>query len=504
MRKCKEAFMVIPSRRSSKMLRRAILVAAVVMSSFTLTSRVVAQQPTGVQDEATRSVRSVRRLPPVESEAAETGPQTVPAPAAFGQPAESGAGIRLPIVRHNHMLQTAPTQLSPPLPISGPAATRQSPNWLRSITTDSCSGRALAQLEEASRAYSVGAWASAEASGWEALAQIARGIDIADRQTRGVSLNHTSASGDLQAATTALREARDFMAFSSSMDPKRIATVAASHQTPIFAAGVPQGIRDIEAVDRYLDFARLKLSGLAEASVHAARALDLIAAVRLGRDSEDQLPMETSLCLRRAAFQGQPSNGSLASRLGMQLAEMGLDREAERTLRHASQIEPSREVSTTLASVMMRRGHRDEATQLIAQMRREMPAQAPTAQTPEVIELTPAQFAAISPAHNLSPSMPTAPPALPAPTHAAEGEPIVNRGHVEVAQQSPRQQVTARPVGFRSQTYHPTPSDSVIGASSAQASGYGRSSVNDEPSKSPSPLGRILGKLPKFPKFRIW
>ncbi len=110
------------------------------------------------------------------------------------------------------------------------------------------------------------------------------------------------------------------------------------------------------------------------------------------------MPSETALCLRRAALQGQPGNGSLALRLGMQLADLGLDQEARWALQHSMAIAPTREAAETLASVLQRGGDRAGAIEFTQQAQRFTAKVASTPpRVPKVEHLTPEQFASVSP-----------------------------------------------------------------------------------------------------------
>lgn len=294
------------------------------------------------------------------------------------------------------------SQRSEPLaPVAG--------RWLQSITTSSCSERASKLLDDAYREYAVSAWSSAEDSAWKSLELIVRGIDVADRQTAASNAT-PSASISLEEARTAIREARDFVAGGGAMDAERLEGIVSSHQTPVLTGLIPKGITASEAADRYLDHARIKLAEIAGYRIQAAQAMDLIAAIGLGRNNPKCLPAETALCLRRAALQGQPSNVSLASRLGMQLADMGLDNEAAWTLQHVASLEPNGEIAKTLARVKTRAGERNSAMQLTAELRRSMPKSSDADRVPDVVELTPSQFASISPAINVGPTFPTTQP----------------------------------------------------------------------------------------------
>ncbi|WP_145213080.1 hypothetical protein [Planctomycetes bacterium TBK1r] len=308
---------------------------------------------------------------------------------------------RLPPVR-SRSIQSPQESTTPALPSARPQTVAEqvvTAPWLQSITADSCLARASRHLDDAYREYSVGAWSSAEASAWKALELTATGIDVADRQTASQQRPATAAK-DVRIARTAIREARDFVASGAAVDDELIAAIASSHQTPALAGAGSIGLTPTQSADRYLDFARVKLAPLAARHVQAAQAMDLIAAIQLGRNETKWLPEETSLCLRRAALQGQPSNASLATRLGMQLADMGLDAEAQWTLQHAMKLSPTQEIAAALNRVTARQT--DPAGDVSLDQR---VAEAPTtaaSQTrfPKVIELSPTQFASISPAVN--------------------------------------------------------------------------------------------------------
>ncbi|MCA9139440.1 MAG: hypothetical protein KDB00_21855 [Planctomycetales bacterium] len=294
--------------------------------------------------------------------------------------------------------------------------------WLQSVTAESCNHRAAEFLDDAYREYSVHAWASAEASAWKALELVATGIDI-DRGQRSsfVDADQTASAGEmLRIARTAISESRDFVTSGAAIDGDLLRGIASSHQTKVLSAGVSSGMTAIQAVDGYLDHARLHLAPLASASVQAAQAMDLLAAIQLGRNEAKWIPEETSLCLRRAALQGQPSNASLASRLGMQLAAMGLDDEADMTLRHAMKLDPSDDVAKTLAGVMERRGDKVAAQRLTANVATGQPDGQVRNRIPEVIQLTPQQFASISPPLNA---------AAPAASSAQVGVPHASAGN---------------------------------------------------------------------------
>jgi hypothetical protein len=388
-----------------------------------------------------------------------------------------------------------------------PRATRR----LQSVTTDSCSHRAAKSLADAYREYSVAAWASAEASAWKALELIATGVDVDNRVTAS-SGEPVTASRELRAARTALRESRDFLAAGAAVDDSQFSALASAHQTPVFNDGIPAGLTPSEAADRYLDHARVQLASLAQARVQAAQAMDLLAAIQLGRNETQSLPEETALCLRRAALQGQPTNASLASRLGMQLADMGLDEEAEWTLSHAMSLEPSDEIALSLAEVMKRRGHHDAAMRVTSNLRETIPRATGGPQIPEVIQLSPAEFASISPAVNTA-VPPVSVPAATTDSSTASSQ-VTSRTAGRTATEkpaTPRGRFTASLAGFRlpfrqteierdlsrggetpgvvPRSHRPSTTGPTTDVIDERADGF---------ETTDSPIQRLIGKMPKL------
>ncbi len=310
------------------------------------------------------------------------------------QPRPAVAGVR----KHSTTAVSSSSRLPLPHPSqpNHPAPTKTaSVNWLRSSTASSHRNEALRLLDQAMREYNVGAWASAEASAWDSLHRSAEGIDI---HHRAIGQAASSAAADLQIARTAIREARDFSGIYGKLSTDGVARIVRSHQTTVLK-NEHQPVRASEAIDRYLNEARLRLSRLATLWVEAAQAMDLIAAIQLGRNEPRTLPSETSLCLRRAALQGQPGNGSLALRVGMQLADLGLNQEARWALERAMAIQPTRQAAQSLAVVMKRTGDHRAAAEMSAQANQTFTAGAtsPARRVPEVTQLSPEQFASLSP-----------------------------------------------------------------------------------------------------------
>ncbi len=280
---------------------------------------------------------------------------------------------------------------------SQPIAENATPQrWLRSSSSSASLEVARRLIGQASEEYAIGAWASAETSAWESLRYAAEGVELAARESG--QPNGSPALANLRIARTAIREARDFGGMYGDVDQYAIGRMVTSHQTTLLDSESLAGLTAADAIDRYLDEARIRLAGIAADSVEAAQAMDLLAAIYLGRADSKTLPSSTALCLRRAALQGQPRNASLSMRLGMHLADLGLYQEARWALEHSLRLQPSEETVQALAGVLRRTGHDQEAGQLLASLQNRAPAGSSVhqARVPDVTELSPQEFAAVS------------------------------------------------------------------------------------------------------------
>jgi hypothetical protein len=283
--------------------------------------------------------------------------------------------------------------------------------WLRSSSSSAATEVARRLLAQGSAEFNVRAWLSAETTAWEALRWAAEAVDLEDRERGNAPpLPSRTALSQLNLAKTAIHEARDFAGKYGEVDGDAIARMTRSHVTDVLDHVPTEGLTDTDASDRYLDEARVALAAIASRSSEAAQTMDLLAAVYLGRAEPKTLPSATALCLRRAALQGQPGNANLATRLGMHLSDVGLLDEACWVLKHSLSIREDRQTSDTLASVLQRSGRAQDAAELIAKTRTPAANAASPGQStpdrkpigsgqpriPEIVELSPADFAALS------------------------------------------------------------------------------------------------------------
>ena len=258
-------------------------------------------------------------------------------------------------------------------------------------------------LAQSRHELSVGAWHSAENSAWAALTLAVETLEPKNLSGPSrVGQPRVSPTSDLTEARVAVFEARDFVAVADDGQPAArvnisLAALVRSHQTKILRNSIKRHTTRTQAINAYLDFARRRFGRIATESIKAAEAMDLLAAVYLQRDDQKILPKATALCLRRAALHGQPHNATLAQRLGTQLASDGLLNEARLTLEHALTIENSLETQRTLAAVLREIGDEGSAQRIESALaQHQQTKQFANARVPEVIQLSPEEFAAIS------------------------------------------------------------------------------------------------------------
>ncbi|WDQ16035.1 hypothetical protein [Rhodopirellula sp. P2] len=322
-------------------------------------------------------------------------------------------------------------------PVTPPAAA--SGMYLATQTAKSKLDEAWTHFQQAELEYSSAAYASAETSAWKTLHLAAEAIDLHDQHTRSRSAIESgqgiaaapsrSAVQRLQSGRNALNEAQDFVGPYATSAPESIARLARSHRTPVVREGLPRRGRNAdsashpkspsapkdnlgwytemlvesseggtstipkatEAIDRYLDLARMELSEVAGKSLLAAQAMDLLAAIRLGRGEASQLPGPSAICLRRAAVQGQSNNPDLVAKLGLHLADVGLVEEASWALQHSLTLRYDPQVLSKLNQLQ---AMTPSATTVMKGA--PIQSQVQTRRTPDVVTMTPEQFASVS------------------------------------------------------------------------------------------------------------
>ncbi|KLU01233.1 organization of plasma membrane [Rhodopirellula islandica] len=373
-----------------------------------------------------------KRLPAAGPSSSQTA-QTTPLP----QPHQESVGQNPVNQRFMDAIAKRRTEERANAPVTPPAAA--SGMYLATQTAKSKLDEAWIHFQQAELEYSSAAYASAETSAWKTLHLAAEAIDLHDQHTRSRSAIESGQSitpapsrtavQRLQSGSDALNEAQDFVGPYATSAPESIARLARSHRTPVVREGLPRrgrkanaasqpnsqsapqdnlgwytemlvessegGTSSIpnatEAIDRYLDLARMELSEVAGKSLLAAQAMDLLAAIRLGRGEESQLPGPSAICLRRAAVQGQSNNPDLVAKLGLHLADVGLVEEASWALQHSLTLRYDPQVLSKLNQLQ---AMTPSATTVMKGA--PVQSQVQTRRTPDVVTMTPEQFASVS------------------------------------------------------------------------------------------------------------
>ncbi|MCM2371384.1 hypothetical protein [Aporhodopirellula aestuarii] len=405
-------------------------------------------------------------------------------------------------------LASAARQRSQFVASTTPPPTSGTTVYLTSQTAQSQIDEAAKLLRQASLEYDCAAYASAETSAWDALEKAAQAIDLAASNSPAQNAfnapQRISALEQLHEGRRAILEAQDFVGPFAHEDRQAIARLARAHQTDVVRKTLPpitarysaealarldrsasdsNASTDLptasEAIDRYLDFARTKLSGIAAQSLLAAQTMDLLAAIRLGRAESTQLPGPTAICLRRAAVQGQSDNADLVAKLGHHLADIGLLDEARWALGHSLTLQPNPANEARLTrlntSAHRKASSSPYGSSILAATRPHVPQQEQPNRVPEITTMSPQMFAAIS--HSVIPGSPQSTKAAPQPSamtpevqyqaaaattsnaNAANGN-TSNVATSSPTAPSPRSFFRAVTASFRSPTGHNEPSNS--------------------------------------------
>lgn len=266
----------------------------------------------------------------------------------------------------------------------------QPKSWLPSGSAYSKSGEARKLLNRAVAEYGSRAWASSEATTWSAIAAACQGLD---RQSTGDN-HQASASRSLAIARETIIEAADFLRSEVAGDSAAMKRIIRAHQTTLLKEQPSdQWWTASQAADIYFNDARRRLGELASRDLEVARGLDLLAAIWLAEPNRGAHRQATALCLRRAAFQGQPANATLAEQLGRQLAEAGLFEESAWALQSVMELTPNPQTAELLAEVSRlnagadrrRFSGRGEGRSIL---------RPPSRQVPDIVNVAPAEFAA--------------------------------------------------------------------------------------------------------------
>lgn len=215
-------------------------------------------------------------------------------------------------------------------------------------------------IQEAQRSLDTQAYLTAADRAVTALELIAQATDSRERSAL--------ATRDLKIALTAIREAEDFVGKYGLVDSRGIERMVRSHATEVLKPYDVTRLGGTAAADIYLDWARRCLSPLAASDPLAGEALRVLAHSHRLRDGGTPFGIATAVHLLRAASEADPANRSLSE-------------DYEAALQLAGLSEPASSARAGQA------GHWSYAD----------PARTPSRPV-QIWELTPEQFADVSPA----------------------------------------------------------------------------------------------------------
>lgn len=251
---------------------------------------------------------------------------------------------------------------------------------------------AMELITEAQLKIDIRAYMSAEEKAKQALELITQTIDTREQSS--------VATRDLMISLTAIREAEDFVGKYGMVDGATITRMVRSHSTEILKPYDTSNLNGLAAADVYLDWSRRCVTPLAVADPLAAEAIRILAQSHRLRDDGTPFGIATSVHLIRAAVEGSPDNQQVRADYETTLQVAGLSG-------HASIIQSAN-------TVAIAQSH---------QARPIAPASAfadPQTKDVKIIEVSPAQFASISPATAGPPGTPHAPAAPIGHQHTAQ------------------------------------------------------------------------------------
>ncbi len=242
---------------------------------------------------------------------------------------------------------------------------------------------AMELIAEAQLKLDIRAYLSAEEKAKKALELIAQSIDTHEQSS--------FATRDLKVSLTAIREAEDFVGKFGLVDGDTISRMVRSHATEILKPYDTSNLNGLAAADVYLDWSRRCLTPLAVADPLAAEAIRVMAQAHRMRDDGTPFGLATSVHLIRAAVEGAPDNRQVRTDYETTLQLAGLSGHSKTA--QAGKTVPTGQSGALVSQVAANWQPRPDrpiapATALDGQPKREV----------RIVEVSPEQFAVISPA----------------------------------------------------------------------------------------------------------
>ena len=209
-------------------------------------------------------------------------------------------------------------------------------------------------------------------------------------------LTHTeNGTVALSQALTATREAADFLGRFGATDDSAVQRLVDAHSTRVLKRCDVQGVTPLRAADVYYEFARQKFTESIGNWPTASQALVILSKTEaISREDSDANLSAAQVCYLRSAIACDPNNAVAANDLGHELLALGMFRESRWALEHSYAQRPSRQALHDLAELHRVTGN-IQLAQACATTLASLKDQ-PT-RVAQVMNLTPAQFAAVSP-----------------------------------------------------------------------------------------------------------
>ncbi|HBJ37453.1 MAG TPA: hypothetical protein DDZ51_22400 [Planctomycetaceae bacterium] len=263
-------------------------------------------------------------------------------------------------------------------------------------SVDALRKTAMELIAQAELKLDIRAYLSAEEKAKKALELIAQSIDSREQSAL--------ATRDLMIALTAIREAEDFVGKYGMVDGESITRMVRSHSTEVLKPYDVSKLNGLAAADVYLDWSRRCLMPLAVADPLAADAIRILAKSHRLRDDGTPYGIATSVHLIRAAAEGSPNNRQVRIDYETTLHVAGLT--GDSMVAQVGKTDPRQYAGTTVSTVSARSPARPEHSIASANVDK-----GPPSRDVKIVEVTPEQFAAISPATSGPPGLTGSPQA---------------------------------------------------------------------------------------------
>ncbi len=252
------------------------------------------------------------------------------------------------------------------------------------VTGQMFAERATVQINEARQKLSRGAVMVARRDGWDVLQQVA--------QYRADEMQNALPVSTLASARIAIEEAQDFLGRYGPVDTVALKRFIEAHETQALKKVDVSQLTGHLAADTYFEEARRLLLMSTGGGPLVAQALTLIADSHLQQGTE--VDQAIALTCLRAAVGSNSGDGKVANQLGYELLRVGRLDEAEQALRYSLAAAPTPAAWQNLAELYRQHGDLEQARMCAVQA-----TQAPgeTTRVAQVVEVSPEQFAQISP-----------------------------------------------------------------------------------------------------------